>query len=77
MPSDNSSAASRERKIVAREHAPQNDGRGHQDGTIRPDVTAWTVARFGAMLAQPLPAGPIQEEGAAEQRRIFLRGVSV
>jgi AcrR family transcriptional regulator len=52
-------------------------GRGHRDGTIRPDVTAWTVVQFGAMLAQPLPAGPIQEEGAAEQRRIFLRGVSV
>ena len=52
-------------------------GRGHQDGTIRPDVTAWTVVQFGAMLAQPLPAGPIQEENAAEQRRIFLRGISV
>ena len=42
-----------------------------------PDVTAWTVVQFGAMLAQPLPAGPIQEENAAEQRRIFLRGISV
>jgi AcrR family transcriptional regulator len=57
-------------------------GRGHRDGTIRPDVTAWTVVRFGAMLAQPMPAGgpsqeAIQEEGAAEQRRIFLRGISM
>ncbi len=52
-------------------------GRGQQDGTIRPDVTAWTVVQFGAMLAQPLPAGPIEEENAAEQRRIFLRGISV
>jgi AcrR family transcriptional regulator len=52
-------------------------GRGHRDGTIRPDVTAWTVVRFGAMLAQPMPVGPIQEEGAAEQRRIFLRGITV
>ena len=50
--------------------------RGHQDGTIRADVTAWTVVRFGAMLAQPLPTGP--EDGSAdEQRRIFLRGISV
>ena len=51
--------------------------RGHQDGTIRADVSAWTVVRFGAMLAQPLPSGPIQDDGAAEQRRIFLRGISV
>ena len=52
-------------------------GRGHRDGTIRTDVTAWTVVRFGALLAQPLPTGPIQDEGAEEQRRIFLRGISV
>jgi AcrR family transcriptional regulator len=51
-------------------------GRGHRDGTIRPDVTAWTVVQFGAMLAQPMPAGPIQEKDAAGQRRIFLRGIS-
>jgi AcrR family transcriptional regulator len=50
--------------------------RGHEDGTIRPDVTAWTVVRFGAMLAQPMPTGP-EDPNAAEQRRIFLRGISV
>jgi AcrR family transcriptional regulator len=50
--------------------------RGHQDGTIRADVTAWTVVRFGAMLAQPLPAGA-EDGNADEQRRIFLRGISV
>jgi AcrR family transcriptional regulator len=51
-------------------------GRGHADGTIRADVTAWTVVRFGAMLAQPMPTGP--EDGNAEQqRRIFLRGIGV
>jgi AcrR family transcriptional regulator len=53
--------------------------RGHEDGTIRPDVTAWTVVRFGSMLAQPMPANPAEpddDENAAEQRRIFLRGIS-
>jgi AcrR family transcriptional regulator len=50
--------------------------RGHEDGTIRPDVTAWTVVRFGAMLAQPMPTGP-EDPNADEQRRIFLRGISV
>jgi AcrR family transcriptional regulator len=50
--------------------------RGHEDGTIRADVTAWTVVRFGAMLAQPMPTGP-DDPGADEQRRIFLRGISV
>jgi AcrR family transcriptional regulator len=49
--------------------------RGHEDGTIRPDVTAWTVVRFGAMLAQPMPTGP-EDPNAEEQRRIFLRGIS-
>ena len=52
-------------------------GRGHRDGTIRADVTAWTVVSFGAMLAQPMPSGPRQDEAAAEQRRIFLRGISM
>ena len=51
--------------------------RGHQDGTIRTDVTALTVARFGALLAQPMTTGAIQDENAEEQRRIFLRGISV
>jgi hypothetical protein len=39
-------------------------------------VTAWTVVRFGAMLAQPMPTGP-EDPNADEQRRIFLRGISV
>lgn len=51
-------------------------GRGHEDGTIRPDVNAWTVVRFGAMLAQPMPTGS-EDPNAGEQRRIFLRGISV
>jgi AcrR family transcriptional regulator len=53
--------------------------RGHEDGTIRADVTAWTVVRFGSMLAQPMPANPVEpgdDENADEQRQIFLRGIS-
>jgi AcrR family transcriptional regulator len=64
-------------RMRVRELMTEIVGRGHQDGTIRAEVTAWTVVQFGAMLAHPMPAGPIQEEGAAEQRRIFLRGISV
>ncbi|HYY19216.1 MAG TPA: TetR/AcrR family transcriptional regulator [Streptosporangiaceae bacterium] len=51
--------------------------RGQEDGTIRADVTAWTVVRFGSMLAQPMPASPADDEDADEQRRIFLRGISM
>lgn len=51
--------------------------RGHEDGTIRADVTAWTVVRFGSMLAQPMPVSPADDENADEQRRIFLRGISM
>jgi len=29
--------------------------RGHLDGTIRPDITAFDIIVFGALLAQPLP----------------------
>jgi DNA-binding MarR family transcriptional regulator/AcrR family transcriptional regulator len=50
--------------------------RGHGDGTVRPDVTGWTVIRFGAMLAQPMTTFPGWDEAAAEQRAIFLRGVA-
>ncbi len=51
--------------------------RGHRDGTIRADVTAWTVVRFGSMMAQPMPVNPAEDDSADEQRRIFLRGISV
>lgn len=73
-PADEESARGRWR---VRELMTEIVGRGHRDGTIRADVTAWTVVRFGALLAQPMPTGPIQDEAAAEQRRIFLRGISV
>lgn len=50
--------------------------RGHEDGTVRPDVDAGTVVRFGALLAQPLANVPGWEAAAAEQRTVFLRGIA-
>jgi AcrR family transcriptional regulator len=50
--------------------------RGHTDGTIRRDVTAGTVVRFGAMLAQPMSNVPDWEATAADQRSVFLRGIA-
>jgi AcrR family transcriptional regulator len=50
--------------------------RGHQDGSVRPDVNAGTVVRFGAMLAQPMSNVPDWPAAAAEQRRVFLRGIA-
>lgn len=50
--------------------------RGHRDGTVRPDVHAGTVVRFGAMLAQQLSNVPDWETVAVEQRAVFLRGIA-
>jgi hypothetical protein len=50
--------------------------RGHDDGTVRQDVNAGTVVRFGAMLAQPMSNVPDWETAAAEQRSVFLRGIA-
>jgi AcrR family transcriptional regulator len=50
--------------------------RGHRDGTVRADVHAGTVVRFGAMLAQPMSNVPSWEAAAAEQRSVFLRGIA-
>ena len=50
--------------------------RGHRDGTVRPDVDAGTVVRFGAMLAQPMSNVPHWEAAAADQRAVFLRGIA-
>lgn len=70
-------AESARRRFRMRELMTEIVRRGHEDGTIRADVTAWTVVRFGSMLAQPMPASPADDENADEQRRIFLRGISV
>jgi AcrR family transcriptional regulator len=50
--------------------------RGHTDGTLRHDVSAGTVVRFGAMLAQPMSTVADWEAVAAEQREVFLRGIA-
>lgn len=50
--------------------------RGHQDGSVRADVNAGTVVRFGAMLAQPMSTVPDWATAAAEQRAAFLRGIA-
>jgi AcrR family transcriptional regulator len=50
--------------------------RGHTDGTLRDDVNAGIVVRFGAMLAQPMSNVPDWEAAAAEQRAVFLRGIA-
>jgi AcrR family transcriptional regulator len=74
-------AESARRRFRMRELMTEIVRRGHEDGTIRADVTAWTVVRFGSMLAQSMPANPADDENADdenadEQRRIFLRGIS-
>jgi AcrR family transcriptional regulator len=50
--------------------------RGHGDGTLRADVTGWTIVSFGAMLAQPMSNVQGWAENAAEQRSVFIRGIS-
>ena len=50
--------------------------RGHTDGSVRSDVNAGTVVRFGAMLAQPMSTVGDWEAAAAEQRSVFLRGIA-
>lgn len=50
--------------------------RGHEDGTLRPEVTGLTIVRFGAMLAQPMTNVRGWADSAVEQRSVFLRGIS-
>lgn len=50
--------------------------RGHADGTVRREVDAGTVVRFGAMLAQPMSNVAGWDAAAAEQRAVFLRGIA-
>jgi AcrR family transcriptional regulator len=50
--------------------------RGHSDGTLRPDVTGWTIVGFGAMLAQPMSNVQGWADSATEQRSVFIRGIS-
>lgn len=49
---------------------------GRQDGTIRPDVTAFEIIVFGALLAQPLPHVPNWKSMARREAAIFFDGIS-
>jgi AcrR family transcriptional regulator len=51
--------------------------RGQQDGTIRPDVTAFDIIVFGAMLAQSLPHVPNWKLTARRQAAIYFDGVII
>lgn len=50
--------------------------RGHEDGTLRPDLAPIDVIMFGAMLAQPLPDTPDWDDVARRQKDIFITGVT-
>jgi hypothetical protein len=50
-------------------------GRGRHDGSIRPDVTAFDVIIFGALLAQPLPHLRNWKLTARRQAVIYLDGL--
>jgi AcrR family transcriptional regulator len=50
--------------------------RGREDHTIRPDVTAFDVIVFGALLAQPLPLVPDWKSMARRQAAIYFDGLS-
>jgi AcrR family transcriptional regulator len=49
--------------------------RGRHDGSIRPDVTAFDVIIFGALLAQPLPNVRNWKLTARRQADIYLDGL--
>jgi AcrR family transcriptional regulator len=51
--------------------------RGHQDGTIRPDVTATDVSIFGALLVEPLTHIHDWKLTAQRQAALFLNGLAV
>ena len=50
--------------------------RGREDGTVRPDVTAFEIIVFGALLAQPLPHVPNWKSMARREAVIFFDGLS-
>jgi AcrR family transcriptional regulator len=51
-------------------------GQGHQDGTIRPDVAAFEIIIFGALLAQPLPHVPNWKSMARREAVIYFDGLA-
>jgi len=48
---------------------------GRQDGTIRPDVAAFEIIVFGALLAQPLPHVPNWKSMARREAVIYFDGL--
>ena len=50
--------------------------RGRQDGSVRPDVFAFDIVLFGALLAQPLPQVPDWKLMARRQAGIYLDGLA-
>lgn len=50
-------------------------GLGHQDGSIRPDVSAFEIIVLGALLAQPLPTVPRWKSMARREASIYFDGL--
>ena len=48
---------------------------GHQDGTIRPDVAAFEIIVFGALLARPLPHVANWKSMARREAVIYFDGL--
>lgn len=49
---------------------------GGRDGSIRPDVSAFDIIVFGALLAQPLPSLPSWREIARREAAIYFDGLA-
>ncbi len=49
--------------------------RGREDSTVRPDVTAFEIVVFGALLAQPLPHVSNWKSMARREAVIFFDGL--
>lgn len=50
--------------------------RGQQEGTVSPDVTAFDIVIFGALLARPLPHVRDWEHAARRLVQTFLAGIA-
>lgn len=50
--------------------------RGRAEGTVSPEVTAFDLVLFGALLARPLPHVADWNQAARRQVRIFLAGIA-
>lgn len=50
--------------------------RGHADGSVRSDVSAFEVVVFGVFVSQPLGGIAEWEPVAAAEKKVFLRGIA-